>query len=93
MDVTALADWVRANNVPEWAQVMKVSEEAGEAMQAYLGYIGANPRKGVCNTQSDVVDELADTAITALVAIHILGRDSVHALAKRIDYLERRLAL
>lgn len=44
--------------------------------------IGQNPRRGVTHTVEEVAAELADTAITALVAIESLGLDSGKVLAE-----------
>lgn len=56
-------------------RIMKVTEEAGEVNQAWIGLLGQNPRKGVTHTTEDVVGELADVAFAALVAIASLGAD------------------
>lgn len=61
-------------------RIMKITEEAGEAAQAWIGVLGQNPRKGVTHTTDDVVGELADVAFTALVAIASLGADPREAL-------------
>ena len=57
-------------------RILKVTEEAGEAAGAWIGVIGQNPRKGVTHSQDDVAAELADVALTALVAIESLGLDA-----------------
>ncbi|BEL07056.1 MazG-like family protein [Actinoplanes sichuanensis] len=61
-------------------RIMKVTEEAGEATQAWIGMLGQNPRKGVTHTRDDVVGELADVVFTALVAIASLGADPRQAI-------------
>lgn len=50
-------------------RILKLTEEVGEAAAAWIGATGQNPRKGVTHTYSDVAQELADVAFTALVAI------------------------
>ncbi|WP_245674393.1 MazG-like family protein [Actinoplanes rectilineatus] len=40
-------------------RIAKIMEEAGEAVQAWGGVLGQNPRKGVTHTVGDVVGELA----------------------------------
>jgi NTP pyrophosphatase (non-canonical NTP hydrolase) len=57
-------------------RIAKIAEEAGEAVQAWIGVLGQNPRKGVTHTREDVAGELADVAFTALVAIESLGIDA-----------------
>jgi NTP pyrophosphatase (non-canonical NTP hydrolase) len=61
-------------------RIMKITEEAGEATQAWIGVLGQNPRKGVTHTTGDVVGELADVVFTALVAIASLGADPRKAI-------------
>ncbi|MFE7117229.1 MazG-like family protein [Streptomyces sp. NPDC057654] len=51
-------------------RLLKLSEEVGETVQAYLGAVGQNPRKGTTHTPADVADELCDVIITAAVALH-----------------------
>ena len=67
-------------------RILKLSEEAGEAAQAWIGERGQNPRKGVTHTRAEVVGELADVAFTALVALESLGadaREAVEACARK----------
>ncbi|MGW2010912.1 MazG-like family protein [Streptomyces nigrescens] len=70
---TAVA-WLNTTNVPsdhETAmRLMKLTEEAGEVMQAYIGLQGQNPRKGQTHTADDVAAELCDVILTAAVALH-----------------------
>ncbi len=61
-------------------RILKVTEEAGEAAEAWIGLLGQNPRKGVTHTREDVAAELADVAFTALVAIASLDLDPHAAL-------------
>lgn len=74
-----LADIARINNWLDHAnpcsphedsmRVLKIGEELGEAVEAYIGMTGQNPRKGITHSQSDLLFELADVAITALAAM------------------------
>jgi phosphoribosyl-ATP pyrophosphohydrolase len=50
----------------DWARLAKIMEEGGEAVQAFIGLTGQNPRKGVTHTSDDVLNELADVAFTAV---------------------------
>ena len=61
-------------------RILKVTEEAGEVAQAWIGFTGQNPRKGVTHTDREVADELADVALTALVAIESLGFEADEVL-------------
>ncbi|SDS70750.1 MazG-like family protein [Actinoplanes derwentensis] len=61
-------------------RILKITEEAGEVTQAWLGVLGQNPRKGITHTVDDVVGELADVVFTGLVAIASLGADPHEAV-------------
>lgn len=81
--LVALSKWVDARNVgrdPEaqmWGRISKINEEAGEAIAAFIGVTGQNPRKGVTHEMADVIGELYDVIITALGAIeHLEGHPS-----------------
>ena len=50
-------------------RVMKIAEETGEAVAAYIGLTGANPRKGVTATPDDLAGELCDVVLAALIAL------------------------
>ena len=63
-------------------QLLKISEEAGEAAGAWIGALGSNPRKGVTHSRADVAAELADVVLTALVAIESLGYDAGDVVAE-----------
>lgn len=53
----------------EHLRLLKLNEEVGEVMQAYIGLVGANKRKGINKTVHDVASELCDVIITAMVAL------------------------
>lgn len=86
-----LVDWNDERDVPIDIRVLKIAEENGEAVDAYLGMRGANPRKGVTNGVDKVRDELADTALAALVALQSLGGDAEYELHNRARFVVRRL--
>lgn len=90
-DVAWLAAWNDQRHVDQHIRMLKISEEYGEATEAYLGYLGANPRKGVTNGIEQVWLELADTALAALVAIESLGGDPESELLQRIAFVRARL--
>ncbi|MBO0884303.1 MAG: MazG-like family protein [Mycobacterium sp.] len=50
-------------------RILKLTEEVGEAAEAYIGMHGLNSRKGICKTRDDLLAELADVIITAAVAM------------------------
>jgi hypothetical protein len=72
-------------------QLIKIQEELGEAAEAYVGMTGSNPRKGVTHTADDVAMELADVAITAMLAIRFAGFEVNPILAAQAAKTEQRL--
>lgn len=72
-DVRDITAWLDRSNPStpheDSMRVLKLVEEAGEAAAAYIGMVGQNPRKGVTHTRDDLLNELADVAITALCAM------------------------
>lgn len=77
----------------ETLRILKIGEEFGEAAEAWIGYLGQNPRKGVTHSREDVIGELADVAVTALVAIESLGADASGELANKLRSIVDRLRL
>ncbi|MFE5597190.1 MazG-like family protein [Streptomyces sp. NPDC056549] len=54
----------------QWTlQVLKLSEEVGEAAQAVIGVRATNPRKGRSHSWEHVQEEVADAVITGMVAL------------------------
>jgi NTP pyrophosphatase (non-canonical NTP hydrolase) len=72
-------------------RLLKVTEEAGEAAQAWIGATGQNPRKGVTHSRADVAAELADVVVAALVAVASLDLDPAAVLAAKVTALRKRL--
>lgn len=66
-------------------RVAKTAEEAGEALGAWFGVVGNNPRKGFSHGVEDVADELADTVLAALIAIDSLDRDPATVLTRCVE--------
>lgn len=56
-------------------RILKVTEEVGEAAQAYIGMTGRNPRKGVSHSEADLAAELCDVALSAMVALAAVDSD------------------
>lgn len=102
-DITAWLDTSNETSPHEDAmRVMKIGEEFGEAVEAYIGMTGQNPRKGVTHTQTDLLNELADVAVTALCAMQHFTQNAtvtrgmlaakVSAIIARSDIPTRSLA-
>jgi len=70
-------------------RILKLTEEVGEAAEAFIGLRGLNSRKGLCRTRDDLLAELADVIITAAVAMTGVTEGNVEEAR---NHLERRLA-
>ncbi|MEV4442038.1 MazG-like family protein [Streptomyces sp. NPDC049577] len=94
--VRASVAWLDAHNGTgdhETAmRLMKLAEEAGEVMAAYIGMTGQNPRKGVTHTRDDVAAELCDVIITAATALHRFTDDPAATLDHHAERVARRIA-
>lgn len=77
-------------NVPELVKVLKVGEEFGEAAEAIIGLYAFNPRKGQNGDRCDVAKELADVAITAMVALHHFSPEPVQTVTNRLREVHAR---
>lgn len=96
-DIADITAWLDKSNPAgpheDAMRVMKLMEEAGEAAAAYIGVTGQNPRKGVTHTQDDLLNELADVAITALCAMQHFTQDEAVTrayLASKVDGIIKR---
>ncbi len=76
-------------DVPAEVRLLKLTEEVGEAAEAFIGMQGLNSRKGNCRSRDDLLAELADVIITAAVAMSGIAGDVEEARG----HLERRLAV
>jgi hypothetical protein len=61
-------------------RLLKLTEEVGEVAEAYIGYTGANARKGFTHESKDVAAELCDVIVTAFVALHDWSTDPASTL-------------
>jgi NTP pyrophosphatase (non-canonical NTP hydrolase) len=81
--VTEINNWIDGDIPPtykeqplaqHWARIAKLQEEAGEVVDAFIRLTGQNPRKGKTENWGEFLDELADVAATAILAIqHFTG--------------------
>jgi NTP pyrophosphatase (non-canonical NTP hydrolase) len=82
--------YARHREVSVEIQLLKLTEETGEAAEAFIGMHGLNSRKGVCRSRDDLLAELADVIITAAVAMtSVTGGDVEEARS----HLEQRLTV
>jgi NTP pyrophosphatase (non-canonical NTP hydrolase) len=85
--IRGLVEWLDAangrTNEEITLRILKLTEEAGEVAQAWIGVTGQNPRKGVTHDRADVADELCDVIVTAAVALtSVAGDPAAHLHAK-----------
>lgn len=76
----AVSNWLDEFNGADRAEIaarlLKVGEEFGEVVAAWIAATGQNPRKGPASGDFAAVGaELADVVMTSLVAIASLGLD------------------
>ena len=76
----------------DWARVAKMTEELGEAIDAFIGLTGQNPRKGYYGTRDDLLDELADAALASILAIQHFTKDEAETVVILITRLAYRLS-
>jgi hypothetical protein len=94
LDFECNDDYITQPLAQDWARICKVIEELGESVQALIGYTGQNPRKGVTNTQVDMLGELADTTIAAILAMQHFTKSSNETrliLRTKMDRIYRRM--
>lgn len=72
-------------------RLLKLQEESGEVAQAYIGYVGANKRKGITHDEEAVAKELADVVITAMVALYDWVPSPERFMQDRLQELARRI--
>jgi hypothetical protein len=76
LDSSVSAEYKAQPLAQDWARISKVAEELGEAIDAYILTTGQNPRKGQTDSLPEVLNELADVAFTAILAIQHFTKDS-----------------
>lgn len=74
-------------------RILKIGEEYGEVVQALIGMKSANKRKGKTHTEIDVAIELADVAITSIVALYDYLEFPVEFLADQIALVHSRVRI
>jgi hypothetical protein len=75
--------------VPIEIRLFKLTEELGEAAEAFVGMHRLNSRKGVCRSRGNLLAELGDVIITAGVAMTgVTGGD----VGEARSHLEQRSA-
>lgn len=72
-------------------RLMKIGEEFGEVIQAFIGFKGYNKRKGFTHSAKDVADELCDVMITAQVALHDWVENPEEYFANHVAKIQKRV--
>lgn len=92
---TSFTRWLDQHNGVDQAEtaarLMKVGEEFGEVVAAWIGVTGKNPRKTGDFTIQDVGRELADVVIAAVVAMTSCGLPAELVIAERTDQIADRI--
>src|SRR5215469_14711055 len=77
LDEKVSQDYLDSPLAQHWARVAKVTEEHGEAIDALIRWTGQNPRKPLdMSAKHEMLSELADTALTAILAIQHFTKDA-----------------
>lgn len=87
--ILALKAWLdRSQHLPDEVEhlvrVLKLTEEAGEVAEAYIGMVGQNPRKGVTHTMEDVRKELCDVIATGMMALATLDSEAEKTFSEHL---------
>ncbi|MEH0417867.1 MazG-like family protein [Streptomyces sp. B21-083] len=92
--IRSLVDWLDSENGRSQQEItlriLKLTEETGEAAQAWIGATGQNPRKGVTHTREDVAGELVDVIVTAAVALTSIVDDPGAVLDAKLAKIAAR---
>jgi hypothetical protein len=76
LDSNVSSDYKHQPLAQDWGRVAKIQEEAGEAISELILWTGQNPRKGTDReARQRLLEELADTAMTAIYAIQHFTKD------------------
>ncbi len=89
LDANTAAPYREQPLAGDWARITKVCEEAGEVWKALSKATGENPRKGVCGTWDELLEELGDTASAALCAIQHITKDEARTADVFVAALEK----
>lgn len=94
LDAKTADDYKSQPLAQDWARISKMMEESGEAIQAFVGYTGQNPRKGKTHDLDDVLDELADTILTGVFAIQHFTKnaeETIQIIVDKLTYQHKRM--
>jgi hypothetical protein len=99
LDESVSAKYKQQPLAQDWARISKVSEELGEAIDEFILTTGQNPRKPASDRMPQVLSEMADVAITAILCIQHFTKsesetgailvDKVRAIGRRMVIAKR----
>lgn len=79
-DIETVTAWLNSHNDLTdheiTLRILKIQEEAGEVAEARINQLAQNPRKGKFATEAEVIGELCDVVVTAMVAINSITGDA-----------------
>lgn len=94
--ITDLVAWLDHSNGRDehelTLRILKIGEEFGEVVQARIGALGQNPRKGRTHTGAEVAGELVDVIVTAMVALASTVDDPQAVFDAKLDAIATRVA-
>ena len=88
--VEKMARFLADNGVTVSTQINQVSAEAGEVNEAWIRLIGENPWKGP-GTEDELLGELADVAIAAMVGIARLGNEPAQLINTKLNKMSGKI--
>jgi len=71
-------------------RLLKLQEELGEAAQATMGALGANPRKGKSHTWEDAEAEVCDVILSGMVLLATLTPNAEKRFDERLSIIAER---
>lgn len=69
----------------DYARMLKIAEEYGEVVNAWIIHTGQNPRKPQQDMMPEILGELADVVCTALLCIQHFTKDQTVTGAVLVD--------
>jgi NTP pyrophosphatase (non-canonical NTP hydrolase) len=86
-----LLSFLKQDPKPEVVRILKIQEEAGEAAEAFLSFSQLLWRKNNGASAWDVCMELADVAMTAMLAIMALGYGADQPMQAQMEKTLQRM--
>lgn len=94
LDSAVSEEYIRQPMAQDMARISKGCEEAGEAISAFIGYTRQNPRKGFTHSREEVLDEMADAALTFILGMQHFTKNAAitrEILRKKLRAIHARV--